>query len=434
MPERALLFEAIRDATDPVAVFERVVHQCLTLVPQADGASLEIRRDAETLEYVAASGSLAPFVGLRLNANSSLSGLSSRTGEVQLCHDARTDSRVNAAAVAATGVVSMLCVPLSSEQDAAAVLKVSSRDAHAFTDEDAGTLRRVADFLRITLSAAQQIASATAEVMHDATTSSLRSQSEASLRTARFVANVMTPGLADRIDAANLIDEVLEGGSVSMALQPVFNLNTGATRGFEALARFPGSEQSPDWWFKLAHSVGRGVELELLAARRALELLPQIPTPLRLLLNTGPETAVDPRFLALFDGLDTDRITVELTEHTAVQDYPKLLAVIAELRRRGLALSVDDTGSGYSGLSHIRQLLPDVIKIDRDLTTGIDTDPVRQALATALVAFAERIGAIVIAEGIEHAAEADAARDLGIGFGQGYFLGRPAPIENWFSD
>lgn len=433
MPERALLFEAIRDATNPVAVFERVVLQCLTLVPHADGASLEIRRDADTLEYVAASGTLEPFVGLRLSAHTSLSGLASRTGEVQLCHDARNDPRVNAAAVAATGVVSMLCVPLSDEQNAAAVLKVSSREANAFTSEDERTVRQVAQFLRITLNAAQQIASATAEVMEGTLNAGGLSESDAAMRAARFVANIMNPGLADRIDAANLIEHVLDTEAVTMVLQPVFDLANNSIRGFEALARFPESDQSPDWWFALAHSVDRGLDLELLAAGKALELLPRIPEPARLSLNTGPETAMNPRFLQLFEGMDTSRITVELTEHTAVHDYPELLRVIAELRRLGIALSVDDTGSGYSGLSHIRQLLPDVIKIDRDLTTGIDADPVRQALATALVAFAERISAIVIAEGIETAAEADAIRELGVGYGQGFYLGKPAPVDTWFT-
>lgn len=432
MPERTLLIEAIRDATDPIAVFDRVVQQCLTLVPNADGASLEMRRDAGTLEYVAASGTLAPFIGLRLSVYASLSGLSARSGEVQLCHDARNDSRVNTEAVAATGVVSMLCVPLGSEPETAAVLKVSSRTAHAFNDTDTQTLRRLADFLRITLGAAQEIASATAKVMKgDAGADG--ADAEAALRTARFVANVMTPGLTDRIDAANLIDEVLETGDLAVVLQPVFDLGTGAVHGFEALARFPRSEHAPDWWFALAHSVGRGVELELLAVRRALDLLPLIPAPIRLSLNTGPEAVVDPGFIALFDGIDSQRITLELTEHTFVEDYPHLLAVLGRLRGRGIALSVDDAGSGYSGLSHIRQLLPDVIKLDRDLTTGVDTDAVRQALATALVAFADRIGAVVIAEGIEHAAEAETVRELGVRYGQGYFLGRPAPVDRWFT-
>lgn len=433
MPERRLLFEAIRDATDPVAVFDRVVQQCLTLVPHADGASLELRRDADTLEYVAASGTLAPFVGLRLSVHASLSGLTARTGEVQLCNDARDDARVSPTAVATTGVISMLCVPLSDEPETAAVLKVSARIPNAFNDSDTRTLRELADFLRVTLVSAQQIASATAVLMQGAAATSGAEELESSLRAARFVADVMTPGLTDRIDAAELIDEVLHTGSLDVVLQPVFELATGALYGFEALARFPHSDHAPDWWFALAHRVGRGVELELLAVRRALELLPLIPDAIRLSINTGPETAVDARFVALLENVDTNRVVLELTEHTFVDDYPRLLAVLATLRARGLALAVDDAGSGYSGLSHIRQLLPDVIKLDRDLTAGIDGDAVRQALAIALVAFAGRIGAMVIAEGVERSSEIDSIRSLGVGYGQGFFLGRPAPAEVWFS-
>lgn len=142
------------------------------------------------------------------------------------------------------------------------------------------------------------------------------------------------------------------------------------------MARFPHSDHAPDWWFSLAHSVGRGVELELLALQHALGLLPRIPPLTRISVNTGPETALDPRFPALFEGVDTHRITIELTELTLVEDYPRLLAVIKGLRNKGIALSVDDAGSGYSGLSHIRQ--------------------------------------------------------LGVGFGQGYRLGRPAPVDFWY--
>jgi EAL domain-containing protein (putative c-di-GMP-specific phosphodiesterase class I) len=124
-----------------------------------------------------------------------------------------------------------------------------------------------------------------------------------------------------------------------------------------------------------------------------------------------------------------ERLTIELTEHSAVADYGALVEVLRPLRDSGARLSVDDTGSGYSGLVHIMQLLPEVIKLDRQLTTGVHQDPVRQALATALVTFAGRIGAAVVAEGIEVEGEAQVLSALGVGYGQGYLFGRPGPVQ-----
>jgi len=83
---------------------------------------------------------------------------------------------------------------------------------------------------------------------------------------------------------------------------------------------------------------------------------------------------------------------------------------------------------GFASLQHILRMNPDIIKLDLTLTRGIDTDRPRRALATALIAFASEVGALVIAEGIETAAEATALRDLGVVYGQGYYLAKPGPL------
>lgn len=436
MPEHTPLFEAIANATSPIAVFERLTQQCLELLPNADGAAIEMRRDADFFEYVTAAGTLTSFVGLKVPIATSLTGLAARTGAVQRTGNAAADPRVHLDGINATGVVSMLCVPLNVDGGVAAVLKVSSREQDAFDLEDAHTLMRLADFVAAAVDAASQLASVSARVMAEASFVDRveGADTERSLRIARFVANVMHPGLVDAVDTTRAIERLLADDGVDIVLQPVFNLVTGAIRGFEALARFPGDEHSPEWWFHRAYDVGLGVDLELHTVVRALALLPRLPEPYRLAVNVGPAVVLDARFAALFDDIDIHRITLELTEHDAIADYAQLLTALGTLRDRGVRLSVDDAGNGYAGLSHIRKLLPDAIKLDRDLTTGIDTDPARAALATALVAFAAQTGAFVIAEGIERQEEADAVLALGIDHGQGYLLGRPAPLEDWFPD
>ena len=430
MSQQTVLHDAIRHATDPVAVLDRVVSQSLALIPAADGASLEVRRDATTLEYVCAAGTLADFLGLRLPVHGSFSGLAVTSGQVQRTDDARIDPRTDAAAVAKTGAVSMLCVPLSRREGSIAVLKLSARRPAAFTDEDADRLARLTGFLDATVRAAADLARATARVIEQLDRAWDDGATGDDAATARFVADVMTPGLADRIGAAALIDEVLAEDRLTMLVQPIVDLGSGRVRSCEALSRLAGPPaHPPDWWFAAAHATGRGVDLELAAVRRALAMLTALPVDVSLAVNVSAETVVTPALFALLRDVPPGRLTLELTEHDAVEDYPAVLRATGRFRDRGIRLSVDDTGSGYSGLVHVMQLLPDVIKLDRQLTTGIDDDPVKQAMATSIVSFAERIGADVIAEGIERSTEVDTLCEIGIRWGQGYLLGRPDTLD-----
>jgi signal transduction protein with GAF and PtsI domain len=234
MTDQAVLHEAIRDAANPMALLDRIVAQSLALVPHADGASLEVRRDPETLEYLCAAGTLADFVGLRLPLHQSLSGLAVLTGDVQVCEDGHNDPRVNAAAVARTGVVSMLCVPLSDREGGVAVLKVSARIPHAFDTDDIERLRLLAGFVDTTVSAASELARVTADVLRQLDAAGAPDAEEAA-DTARFVANVMTPGLVDQVDATSAILGILRDQALDVLFQPIVDLCTGEPRSNEAL-------------------------------------------------------------------------------------------------------------------------------------------------------------------------------------------------------
>ena len=118
---------------------------------------------------------------------------------------------------------------------------------------------------------------------------------------------------------------------------------------------------------------------------------------------------------------------IEVTENELAVGDPATAAAIAALRARGAALAVDDTGAGYAGLTHVMRLAPDVIKLDRALTTDIDSDPVKAALVSSFVRYARDIDATVCAEGIETAAELARLAELDVAFGQGFHIGRPSP-------
>jgi EAL domain-containing protein (putative c-di-GMP-specific phosphodiesterase class I)/AmiR/NasT family two-component response regulator len=227
----------------------------------------------------------------------------------------------------------------------------------------------------------------------------------------------------DRIDAA------LAPGGMTMVYQPFVSLADNHIVGAEALARFVGPPlRPPNEWFDEAARVGRLDLLELSAVALALSRLEQLPDGAFMSVNVSPSTSSAPHLGTLLDTLPAERIVVELTEHTKVADYDQLAAALAPFVARGGRVAVDDAGAGYAGLQHLLRLRPDIVKLDIALTTGVDRDPARRALADGLVRFAEEIGATLIAEGIETAAEYAVLRDLGVDWGQGYYIARPAPL------
>lgn len=225
------------------------------------------------------------------------------------------------------------------------------------------------------------------------------------------------------------VDAVLTAGRVSMVFQPIVGLADGHLVGLEALARFPAEPvRPPGAWFEDAWTCERGIDLELAAIRAATEQLDRVPACAFMSVNASPATAVSAQLGRLLDDVPCDRLVLELTEHTQVEDYDTLLAGLDSLRRRGVRVAVDDTGAGYAGLRHLLQVRPNIVKLDVALTRGIDTDPARRALAAGLVTFAREIGAAVVAEGIETEQELQTLQALEIEWGQGYHLARPAQL------
>jgi EAL domain-containing protein (putative c-di-GMP-specific phosphodiesterase class I) len=227
------------------------------------------------------------------------------------------------------------------------------------------------------------------------------------------------------------IRRALDEDSVSMVFQPIVDLADGATVGVEALARFGGEpEHSPVMWFEEAEAIGLRTDLELVAVRAALAQLPRVPRQIYLSVNVSPRTILSPRFLEVLREVAADRVVVEITEHALVDDYAALKDAIRRIHDLGARVAIDDTGAGFASLAHIYRLEPDVIKLDISLTHGIDRDPVRRSLASSLVDFGHGIDAAMTAEGIETKAEGETLRSLGVGFGQGWYLAMPGPLED----
>ena len=224
------------------------------------------------------------------------------------------------------------------------------------------------------------------------------------------------------------ITDVLERRrALHTVFQPIADVSTGEVIGAEALSRF--EEGPPNRWFADAAEVGLGPQLELFAAEQALREAHHLPPHLYVSINVSPATLCTGRLQALVLAADCapSRLIVEITEHISVEDYEPLAGCVEDLRKLGLRLAVDDAGAGYASFRHILGLGPDYIKLDRALISGMDTDPARRALVSAVVTFGRDVGAVVVAEGIETPAELRTARLLEVDAAQGFLIGRPAP-------
>lgn len=231
---------------------------------------------------------------------------------------------------------------------------------------------------------------------------------------------------ADPQEIRRLIRRTIDEEGVRIAIQPIINMSDGTLVGGEALARFPGGVlENPSAWFAAALEVGMVTELELAAVRRALTHVPTRPAGTSLSLNFSPSTVLGGLEHALGADVPWNRLVVELTEHTPVNDYDALARALAPLREAGARVAVDDAGAGFASLRHILDLHPDIIKIDIGITRGVDTDPSRASVARMLVQFAQEVGVMVIAEGVETEGERESLLGFGVTLGQGFLLGRP---------
>lgn len=234
----------------------------------------------------------------------------------------------------------------------------------------------------------------------------------------------------NRRQAAARVCDVLDGQKIEMVFQPIVELCSSKVLGMEALARFQVEpSRTPDVWFEEAWTAGHGVELELAAVNAAAAALDILPPDYFLSINISPETALSQDLLVFLAKTRSERIVLELTEHSRVAQYGPLRGALDMIRGFGARIAIDDVGTGYAGLEQLLELRPDILKLDLSITRGIDSDPLRHSLAASVAQFASEADLWLIAEGIETAAEAKKLSTLGINLGQGYHYGRPIRME-----
>ena len=242
-----------------------------------------------------------------------------------------------------------------------------------------------------------------------------------------------------RTELSQALGQVIADRALRPVYQPIVHLETGRIIGYEGLIR-PASDApftNPGALFAAAEISGHIVDLDVACLAVVLAGARAIPDPLLVTINVSPRTLEAPEFgaarllrMVAAAGLPADRVILEVTEREVIQDIPRVLAALDGCRAGGIRIAADDVGAGNAGLRLLSQFRFDVVKIDLSLVqAGTSQETVRSVLSS-LVDLAGRWDALVVAEGVETPAQLLLARELAIGAGQGYLLGRPGTDVN----
>ena len=225
--------------------------------------------------------------------------------------------------------------------------------------------------------------------------------------------------------------------------QPLVRLEDGLILGVEALLRWNHRDLgllAPDAFLPLAERSGLIIELGGIALERACNQAAQWVRDgfdLDVAVNLSTRQLVDPlvvqRVAAALEsaGLDPDRLWLEVTETTLVEDVDKAAEVLHQLVVHGARIAIDDFGTGWASLTYLRAFPVHALKIDRSFVTGIDDSSNDAVIARSIISLADELHMSVIAEGIETAVQRDALRRLGCITGQGYLFGGPTPASDF---
>lgn len=232
---------------------------------------------------------------------------------------------------------------------------------------------------------------------------------------------------------------ILNRGAVSSLFQPIVSSLEKRVVGYEALTRGPSDSplHSPLTLFAAARHHGMLTELEMLCRSRAISRFCALGLPGKLFLNISPESLLEQQHysggtLAMLEasGLTPDRVVIELTEQSPIDDVTLLQTALHHYRNMGFSIALDDLGAGYSSLRLWSELHPEYVKIDRHFIDGIHHDPIKREFVSSILQMAKASRARVIAEGIEQPEELAVLEEIGIDWVQGYWLGRPASVPD----
>jgi EAL domain-containing protein (putative c-di-GMP-specific phosphodiesterase class I)/GGDEF domain-containing protein len=231
------------------------------------------------------------------------------------------------------------------------------------------------------------------------------------------------------------LQQLLASRDLQAWFQPVLDLKSGGVVGYEGLIRGPADNplHSPTRLFGEAERLGLSSEAEEAARLVVIQQFAELSLPGRLYLNVSPSSLTHPdlrngktaQMLASV-GLTPQQVVIELTENKPLFEVDGIMEALRHFREAGFALAIDDLGAGFSSLRLWSELLPEYVKVDMHFVQGVHRDPVKYNFLRSVQELAERCGTKLIAEGIELEDELTTVRKLGIAYGQGYLIARPA--------
>ena len=244
----------------------------------------------------------------------------------------------------------------------------------------------------------------------------------------------------------------LDKDQLKLFYQPLIDLKSGEVAGFEALARWDHEDRgeiSPTEFIPVAEESGLILQLGRWAMHKAADTLASwdrdagTPLPLSVSVNLSAIQVARDDIASVVSsalkasGLTGDRLTLELTESSIVQDPARATRVFDALKSLEATVAMDDFGTGYSSLAYLQRLPIDVLKIDRSFVTGMMVDPDSVAIVRAVLSLADALGMSTTAEGIETVELATTLATLGCASGQGFYFAKPlgaeAALDYWKS-
>jgi diguanylate cyclase (GGDEF)-like protein len=250
----------------------------------------------------------------------------------------------------------------------------------------------------------------------------------------------MKEGSKSRFRLEQRLQRALARDGFTLVYQPQFDLATGCISGVEALLRWTDDQLgsiSPDEFIPLAEEMGLIVPIGEWAMRTACRQFREWQEmgleAGRVAVNVSSPQFTEPGFCRMVrqvlrdTGLDPSRLELEITESLAMSDDDRTTEILAELRRIGVSIAIDDFGVGHSNLGRLTSLAVHRLKIDRGLVRSVDPHGRRAAIVGAIVSMARTLGLQVIAEGVEDFSQLLDLQDLQCNEVQGYLLSQPLP-------
>lgn len=242
----------------------------------------------------------------------------------------------------------------------------------------------------------------------------------------------------DRLDIEGALRAALVGDQLRLHLQPIVDLTSGEIVGREALLRWEHPERGllpPAWFLPVAEESGLIDAVGRWVLEEAARIAVATPGLGYVAVNVSPSQVRRANLLADVEdslkttGLDPSGLVIELTESVMLGSAPAGRRQLHQLEQLGVRLMVDDFGTGFSALSHLRDLPVSGIKIDRTFTAGLGRDRQCDRIVEALTGLAHGLGVDIVAEGVETTQQRDVLAAFGCAHAQGYLFGRPVPVD-----